>query len=54
MECRSTVSSSISCILHGGDEIEERTVVVGMESDTDVEVISGVEEGEKVVILIKE
>ena len=39
-------------ILHG-DDIEERTVVVGMETDTDVEIISGVEKGEEVIILIR-
>ena len=37
-----------------GKEIEERTVVIGMETDTDIEIISGVEEGEEVIILIKE
>ena len=40
-------------LLHG-DEVEERTVVIGMETDTDIEIISGVEEGEEVIILIKE
>lgn len=36
------------------EALEERTVVVGMETDTDVEILSGVEEGEVVVVLIKE
>ncbi|PIQ76271.1 hypothetical protein COU78_04915 [Candidatus Peregrinibacteria bacterium CG10_big_fil_rev_8_21_14_0_10_49_24] len=36
------------------DALEERTVVTGMETDTDVEIISGVEEGEIVIVLIKE
>lgn len=38
--------------LSNGD-IEERTVKVGMETDTDVEIISGIEVGEVIVILIK-
>lgn len=33
--------------------LEEREVLMGMETDTDVEIISGVEEGEVVIILIK-
>ncbi|HLD32920.1 MAG TPA: efflux RND transporter periplasmic adaptor subunit [Candidatus Peribacteraceae bacterium] len=51
---KNVLGQDIVRILHGEDEIEERAVVVGMESDTDVEIISGAEEGEKVIILIKE
>jgi len=35
-------------------KVEERPVVTGLENDTDIEVVSGVEEGETVVVLIKE
>jgi len=40
-------------ILKRGKKIEERPVVTGLETDTDIEIVSGIEEGETVVVLIK-
>ncbi|MBT4585555.1 efflux RND transporter periplasmic adaptor subunit [Candidatus Peregrinibacteria bacterium] len=34
-------------------EVVEKPIVVGMETDTDVEIISGVDEGDTVVVLVK-
>ena len=50
---KNALGQDIVRILEDG-KIEERTIVTGMETDTDVEIISGVEEGEEVIILIKE
>ena len=40
-------------ILGRGDAIEERRVEIGLEGENDVEIIKGVEEGEIVVVLLK-
>lgn len=40
-------------VLLGKDEVEDRSVVVGMETVTNVEILSGLEEGEIVIVLIK-
>lgn len=40
-------------ILGRGDVIEERHVEIGLEGENDVEIIKGVEEGEVVVVLLK-
>ncbi|PIR53536.1 hypothetical protein COU76_00635 [Candidatus Peregrinibacteria bacterium CG10_big_fil_rev_8_21_14_0_10_49_10] len=50
---KNALGQKIIRILHG-TTVEERTVVTGMETDSDVEVMSGVEEGEEVIILIKQ
>jgi len=33
--------------------IEERAVVTGLEGETDIEIISGIEEGDEIVVLVK-
>lgn len=40
-------------ILGRGDNIEERRVEIGLEGENDVEIVKGVEEGEVVVVLLK-
>jgi HlyD family secretion protein len=40
-------------ILKRNETIEERTVVTGLEGETDIEIISGLEEGEEIIVLIK-
>ena len=40
-------------ILKKNDEIEERTVEIGLEGENDIEILSGLTGGETVVVLIK-
>lgn len=51
---KNALGQDIIRILENEDEVEERTVVIGMETDTDIEIISGAKEGEEIIILIKE
>lgn len=50
---KNALGEDIVRVLHD-EAVLEREVVLGMETDTDVEIVSGVEEGETVIVLIKD
>jgi len=50
---RSVINDIMVRVLLGGQEYVERPVKIGMETDTDIEILSGLTEGEEVILLIK-